>query len=519
MAKETINSQIFTVLKVSEKSNVPVLILSNPGLGKSTTVNLFASVRGYHLQLLRGNSTSETEVLGYDVAVDNPDGSKSTVRTRPSWYNKILEKEKEGIHTLLFLDEITTAAEPVQAALLHLIFERMVGDERLPEKTLIVSAGNYAQNLSNQMNLLPPLMNRFLIFNIIPDREDVKSFLCKYKGAIASPTGKIKDFVSVLRDDMVKIDSQEKDIEESVYNKIGEYIERGLSETTLFLTKNGGPLDFKVKDLQEIYSDDNTEKLFGFVTYRSLNYLRDATLAMFKCFGKEGISSSVYRNIVDGLCGIGLSKDKSGNVKTSYVGREYYDAMVSIINDIQKMENSYISEYEKYIHDSLMTDEGKTEDQNVLVSIPLPVMNALANKIKEIKNNETISSIESPIDPVLVTNLCKKISTSATTISNIRIGSGEDLLKKVSADSLATRISYWNSLSSLLISLNDFVSDPKFMYKKDVLLAMEKSVDDARNSAYKLRSIRRVAISENSSINSMIPGLNSDLDLINVRKA
>lgn len=35
MAKENINISIFTVLKVSEMSGVPVLLMSNPGIGKS----------------------------------------------------------------------------------------------------------------------------------------------------------------------------------------------------------------------------------------------------------------------------------------------------------------------------------------------------------------------------------------------------------------------------------------------------------------------------------------------------
>lgn len=42
-------------------------------MGKSTSVSMFAKLRGYKLEILRGNSTSETEVMGYDVVdVDKP---------------------------------------------------------------------------------------------------------------------------------------------------------------------------------------------------------------------------------------------------------------------------------------------------------------------------------------------------------------------------------------------------------------------------------------------------------------
>ena len=100
MAKENINVAIFTALKVSEISKVPILLMSNPGVGKSTSVELFAAVRGYHLQLLRGNSTSETEILGYDVADTNRD-SETTKHLRPSWYTEILEMKEKGIPTLI----------------------------------------------------------------------------------------------------------------------------------------------------------------------------------------------------------------------------------------------------------------------------------------------------------------------------------------------------------------------------------------------------------------------------------
>ena len=44
-----INVSIFCALKVSEVSKVPVLLIANPGTGKSTSVEMFAKVRGYRL--------------------------------------------------------------------------------------------------------------------------------------------------------------------------------------------------------------------------------------------------------------------------------------------------------------------------------------------------------------------------------------------------------------------------------------------------------------------------------------
>ena len=167
--KNSINEQIFSALKVAEISKVPTLIISNPGAGKSSSVEEFAKIRNYHLIVLRGNSTTADEITGYDTV---PSGIKegerrAAVGLRPSWFQELMTEHEKGGKTLLFLDEITTAPEYVQAALLHLVFERSCKDEKFPEDTLIVAAGNYATNLTSSMTLLPPMMNRFMILNII----------------------------------------------------------------------------------------------------------------------------------------------------------------------------------------------------------------------------------------------------------------------------------------------------------------------------------------------------------------
>lgn len=498
---ESINISIFAALKVSERSNVPVLIMSNPGLGKSTTVSMFAETRGYHLQLLRGNSTTAEEVLGYDVA-DQSEGSKTTKHLRPSWYTRILEKKEAGIKTLLFLDEITTANDYVQAALLHLIFERMVGDERLPDDTLIVSAGNYAQNLSNQMTLLPPLMNRFMIFNIVPDHTDLDTFLCKYEGSIASSKGERKNYMATLKETMKKLDEQETEFLPEQANKIGEYIERGIKETTKFLMTSGErPVDLSVTELQNLYSDaENDAKLYGFVTLRTLNYLRDVTISVFKCFGKAGITSDNYRNMIDGLCGIGVSRDKkTKDVKKTYIGKEYYDCMVNIVNDIEKMKNDRLPQYERFFQE--VTGEKS--------SFEVADMQAIINKISELKADKELENIERPIDPELVEKLCTIAKNSGGSLTKIKIVSGEKLTNLVSAEAFMGHVSYWNTIADLMTSIETLVGDAKTNYKSNTMAVVRDAQDNLRNIGFKLRSVRKILINEDPALGSLVPNIKS----------
>lgn len=499
---DNINISIFTALKVSEISKVPVLIMSNPGLGKSTSVEMFAEVRDYHLTLLRGNSTSPEEVLGFDVFDNTIKDAKSTKHLRPTWFAEILEVAEKGGKTLLFLDEITTCHSAIQAALLHLVFERKVGSERLPEDTLIVSAGNYAQNLSNSMEMLPPLMNRFMIFNITPDHTDLDTFLCKFDGAIASSEGKIKDFMGNLKETMKKLDAQEVDIPKDQYNKIGEYIERGIKQTARALMTSGSkPVDLAITDLNGIYADaENETKLYGFTTFRTLNYLRDVTIASFKCFGKSGITSDNYRNMIDGLCGIGISRDpKTKNVVKIPISKDFYDTMVNIVNDIEKMKNDKLPKYTKFFNEIV---DGKKKFE-------VPEMQAVINKLSELKADKDLENIERPIDPACIEKLCKLSKDSGSSITKIKVSTTDRFLDKVPTETFIGYVSYWNTLSDLMTSLQSLISDSTKGYENNTMSLLKNTQEDLRTSGFKLRSIRKIILQEDPSMGSLIPDIRS----------
>ena len=501
---DSINVSIFTALKVSEMSKVPVLIMSNPGLGKSTTVEMFADVRGYSLILLRGNSTTAEEVMGYDVA-DTSLKEPTTKHLRPSWYTEILKTYKNGGKSLLFLDEITTANEYVQAALLHLVFERKVGSEKLPDNTLIVSAGNYAQNLSNSMQMLPPLMNRFMIFNITPSYKDLDTFLCKYEGALGSD-GKVNDFMGNLRKTMKNLDSQEVILPEDQENKVGEYIERGIKFTVKSLMTSGEkPVDLSITDLQGIYSEtENETKLYGFVTFRTLNYLRDVTLASFKCFGKAGITSDNYRNMIDGLCGIGISRDpKTKAIRKTPISKEFYDCMVNIVNDIEKMKNGRLPEYTKFFNEAVNAFEGKN------VNLQVSDITAIFNKIEELKRDKELKSIERPIDPECVNKLCKIIRDSGVNTTKIRVQQSGRMLDQITVEKFTSYVTYWNNLIGLLSSLKEFINDSSKGYKDDTRSNLDNIQSELKTAGFKLRSIKKIILQEDPALGSIIPEIQS----------
>ena len=505
-SNRNINTDVFCALKVAEKSRVPVLFLSNPGAGKSTTVSLFAKVRGYEVVLLRGNSTTPEEVMGYDVAPREVsyDHKMAAISLRPSWFEEVVRNHDAGKKTLLFLDEITTANEFVQAALLHLIFERKVHNETLPEDTLIVSAGNYAQNLSNTMSLLPPVMNRFMIFNIIPCVDDLNTFLNRYDGSLMN--GKPNNYFEDLEKTMKALDDQEiKDIDEETYYKIGEHIENGIKGTARMLMTSGEkPVDMTVTDLQNIYTDtDNDSKLYGFISFRTLNYLRDVTMAYYLCFGKSGIESDIYQNSVDGLCGIGVKRDSKGEVKTTKIGKEFVDTMCQIVNDIEKMNNSKVREYEKFF-----TDITKTEDGSKKVKYTDPQLGAINNKIKELLNDKNSKTVSRPIDGMIISSLCDNLKETSSKFT-AKVSTSEGILKAMTAEKFISNVVTWNLIVDIASSIVELVKSSDMDYFEDTKNKVRCFTDDLRPIGFKIRGLKNVVLQEDPTLGTAIPDIKS----------
>ena len=70
-----------------------------------------------------------------------------------------LPTEGEGI---LFLDELNSAAPPVQAAIYQLVLDRKIGSYRMPEGWRIVCAGNRISDKGIVFRLPSPLANRMV---------------------------------------------------------------------------------------------------------------------------------------------------------------------------------------------------------------------------------------------------------------------------------------------------------------------------------------------------------------------
>jgi len=139
------------VLSIAMQARIPVLIWGDPGTGKTSYIYSLGKSLNLPVEVEIG-SVREPSDFGYPVIKDG-----AIEKVAPSWAKRLVNQGK-GI---LFLDELSTSPPAVQAAMLRVILERVVGDTQLPETIAIVAAANPTESAASGWDLTPPMANRF----------------------------------------------------------------------------------------------------------------------------------------------------------------------------------------------------------------------------------------------------------------------------------------------------------------------------------------------------------------------
>lgn len=491
--KESINSSIFFALKNSETSGVPTLLIASPGFGKSTTVEIFAKLRGYELIVLRGSTMSETEVMGFDAVNQKKDGIEVR-HCRPTWFEQLLGYNAQGKKTLLFLDEILGCNAYIQSALLNLIFERKVDAEKLPESCLIVAAGNHINNMTNEFQALSALWNRFCIYNVTADENALDEFLSYYDGA---STGDMKDFMTLKAESLKRMDDQKVDLPEEMKNRVCQYFETAIRETTRSLIKGGEkPLDLNCTETQGIYTNQEGDELMrGFISLRTLGYLVKSTIATYFNFGNSGIKSANFKKMIEGLCGLALSR-KNGDVVKTKVAENYYQSLVQTLSSIDKLSNSKIKIYEDFFNKIVSNTKTVFTQEEIT---------AILSKFNEMASDTEVKDISKPIDDVVVTRLCDLIKSNSKKIITIRIKPDEDISKTLTTEKCTGMISKWNCMSEMYTKVSDIIKDPKSTYPDIVVKAVNITKEKLTEDYMKLSSYSKLTATNYPEFKTLMP--------------
>ncbi|HVE75678.1 MAG TPA: MoxR family ATPase [Actinomycetota bacterium] len=150
-------------LGVAVAARVPVLLWGAPGTGKTSAINAMAKAMGWPCETVIAAIREPSDFAGLPIV------HNGGVRFAPPLWAQRLAAADRG---LLFLDEISTAPPAVQAALLRVVLERVVGDLDLPAGISVVAAANPPEQAADGWDLSAPLANRFchLDWNVDPQK-------------------------------------------------------------------------------------------------------------------------------------------------------------------------------------------------------------------------------------------------------------------------------------------------------------------------------------------------------------
>ncbi len=155
--------------KISFKSLPSVMLWGQPGIGKSQAVRQLASEIEYNTGK-RVNITDVRLMLFNPVdlrGIPTSNADKTlAIWLKPQIFNM---DTSDNVVNILFLDEISAAAQSVQAAAYQITLDRVIGEHRLNDNCIVIAAGNRTTDKSVSYQMPKALANRLLHLEMVSD--------------------------------------------------------------------------------------------------------------------------------------------------------------------------------------------------------------------------------------------------------------------------------------------------------------------------------------------------------------
>ena len=147
------------------KRGIPYILISQPGLGKSTLEKTIAKKLGYDLITVFAADKTPSDLNGYLIPLNGK------IDFHPfGFLEKILTAKKP---LKVFFDEATKAPQAVINAISQMVLDRQINNKPIPSLVQFSLAANRKGDLSNDNHLPEHLKSRLRIINL---RFDLPSF-------------------------------------------------------------------------------------------------------------------------------------------------------------------------------------------------------------------------------------------------------------------------------------------------------------------------------------------------------
>lgn len=156
----TVNQEQLLDILLNIAPTRPVFIWGAPGIGKSALVEKFADEVGLDCVSLLGSQLAPEDIIGI------PRINGETSEFLPP---KMIARKEPYV---LFLDELNACSQDVQKAFYSLIHERRIGEYHLPEGSIVIGAGNRAQDGAIVKTMSSALINRMFHVQMKPNAQN-----------------------------------------------------------------------------------------------------------------------------------------------------------------------------------------------------------------------------------------------------------------------------------------------------------------------------------------------------------
>lgn len=182
-------AEYLTALEVSRDTKEALLIVGEPGIGKTYTPLKFCKDNGYNLILSHPAVNQPTDYLGLPVksqifrpvdleklldSEESTDGVIECAKFLP--FNQMLEAIMAERPTYWFFDDGGQASDSVQKALMQLFGSRELAGHKLPDCVHLLMATNGREHKAGVKGLLEPFKSRFgMILELVADLQSWRS--------------------------------------------------------------------------------------------------------------------------------------------------------------------------------------------------------------------------------------------------------------------------------------------------------------------------------------------------------
>lgn len=154
-AREVFPEELFDFLLNMAIVN-PVMIWGAPGIGKTSIVNQFAEAIGMECVSLLGSSLAPEDVIGVPKVEDN---------VSKFFPPSLIVRDKPFV---LFLDELNACSQEVQKSFYSLILDQKAGEYCMPKGSIVIAAGNRAEDAAIVKPMSSALINRLFHVTLKP---------------------------------------------------------------------------------------------------------------------------------------------------------------------------------------------------------------------------------------------------------------------------------------------------------------------------------------------------------------